>query len=106
MTPGEILKKHYEKLKAEHPKENWAAWDASDPSIEMGVQAMKEYAAQEAAGFAEWIRTNPVYVAEPGRYTYKGQNTSTSDLYAIYKKGGEGVCREDHLPMVGIRKIY
>lgn len=57
------------------------------------LQAMKEYAAQEAAGFAEWI-TRKGYIEDPyteHKWRCNGYSYSTSDLYAIYKKGGEVV---------------
>lgn len=57
----------------------------------------KEYAAQEAVGFAEWVeKLNPIKRFTVHPPAGSGASTgiyekSYSDLYAIYKKGGEGV---------------
>lgn len=60
------------------------------------IKLMKECAAQEAVAFCEWAVDNTLSCKTANGVMKwlpekKGDFMPTSDLYAIYKKGGEGV---------------
>lgn len=47
-TAVEILHQEFDKVVAAHPQENWVKFEEDNISIQIGTNAMQEYAAQQS----------------------------------------------------------